>query len=601
VTTATTTTRFNLRTAFFASLVVLVLVSIPVLVQIGQVANYLDADQDSNMRMQQVRDLLAGQGWYDLTLYRYGIDGGTVMHWSRLADMGPAALIWLFSHFMSPQQSETAMTIVYPTLLVVPLFIALAWTTFRNVTAATTLQVSGALAFIVFQLFAFWMAFRPGMIDHHNLQIIGTIIFIGAACGQRDTRSGVIGGAGLIFGLVVGPDGLPAIAIAIAMLGILWLINPKAEAPFLAGLGGGTFVFTLLSTLVFIPRPLSTTWCDSWTLPMSSIFAGLGVFLLIAAYIGTRIANKILLGAVAMAIGCAILGSLLVVFPSCRNPLPLGDPLIQRYWMSLVFENEPIWGVLTNAPIAFAQFISPIIALISFWVGYKKKWFDLTSSLPLIGPIFAAFVFACFYLRGLPMALALSAPILAAALICALKSAPSSKDRIKAWLSLSPVLSFAMVAILALFLGPKPSAAVAAKKLAAKKLPKDIYYCISDAQLAQIKRLPVGKIVSSFSQTEYFIRHTKLQAAFAGYHRAYKTNLEIISWLTARPDSAKAAFIQHNIRYLTYCKDIGGFDLMAIDHPDSLLGVLYQDKPPAWLTPVVPLSRGGMIYEIKPQ
>src|SRR4029079_4818561 len=48
---------------------------------------------DDAMRLVQVRDLLAGQGWYDLTQYRLSPPEGVVMHWSRLIDVPIAFLI----------------------------------------------------------------------------------------------------------------------------------------------------------------------------------------------------------------------------------------------------------------------------------------------------------------------------------------------------------------------------------------------------------------------------------------------------------------------------------------------------------------------------
>src|SRR4029078_13165404 len=48
---------------------------------------------DDAMRLVQVRDLLAGQGWYDLTQYRLSPPEGVVMYWSRLIDVPIAFLI----------------------------------------------------------------------------------------------------------------------------------------------------------------------------------------------------------------------------------------------------------------------------------------------------------------------------------------------------------------------------------------------------------------------------------------------------------------------------------------------------------------------------
>src|SRR5690349_2023478 len=53
----------------------------------------LDGDNDSLLRLVQVRDLLAGQGWFDLHQYRMGPEGGFVMHWSRLVDAPIAGII----------------------------------------------------------------------------------------------------------------------------------------------------------------------------------------------------------------------------------------------------------------------------------------------------------------------------------------------------------------------------------------------------------------------------------------------------------------------------------------------------------------------------
>ena len=51
---------------------------------------------DSAMRLVSVRDLLAGQGWFDLTQSRLGLEGGFEMHWSRLIDTPIAGLVLFF-------------------------------------------------------------------------------------------------------------------------------------------------------------------------------------------------------------------------------------------------------------------------------------------------------------------------------------------------------------------------------------------------------------------------------------------------------------------------------------------------------------------------
>ena len=57
-------------------------------------------DGDDVMRLVQVRDLLQGQSWFDLTQSRLGPEGGTLMHWSRLVDLPIAAIAALFTPFL---------------------------------------------------------------------------------------------------------------------------------------------------------------------------------------------------------------------------------------------------------------------------------------------------------------------------------------------------------------------------------------------------------------------------------------------------------------------------------------------------------------------
>ncbi len=49
-------------------------------------------DPDDALRLVQVRDLLAGQSWFDLTQHRIHPPAGVPMHWSRLVDL-PIALL----------------------------------------------------------------------------------------------------------------------------------------------------------------------------------------------------------------------------------------------------------------------------------------------------------------------------------------------------------------------------------------------------------------------------------------------------------------------------------------------------------------------------
>ena len=75
----------------------------------------LNGDNDSLLRLVQIRDLIGGQGWFDLHQYRMGPDGGFVMHWSRLVD-APIAAIMLAGAAVTGSMAigETVALIAWP-------------------------------------------------------------------------------------------------------------------------------------------------------------------------------------------------------------------------------------------------------------------------------------------------------------------------------------------------------------------------------------------------------------------------------------------------------------------------------------------------------
>ena len=65
-------------------------------------------DTDDAMRLNQVHDLLAGQGWFDLVQHRLNTPWGGEIHWSRLIDLPEAALLALLRPLAGPS-ADTAL------------------------------------------------------------------------------------------------------------------------------------------------------------------------------------------------------------------------------------------------------------------------------------------------------------------------------------------------------------------------------------------------------------------------------------------------------------------------------------------------------------
>ena len=127
------------------------------------------ADNDSLLRLVEVRDLIAGQGWFDLHQYRMGLDGGFLMHWSRLVDAPIAAIILVVTAVTGSQAAgETAALIAWPFLLyALALYLLL-----RIGRLVAGEEAMFPLTFIGGTTLYYTGIFAPGAIDHHNIQLV---------------------------------------------------------------------------------------------------------------------------------------------------------------------------------------------------------------------------------------------------------------------------------------------------------------------------------------------------------------------------------------------------------------------------------------------
>jgi len=122
----------------------------------------LQLDTDSAMRLAEVRDLVAGQGWFDTMQHRLNTPYGLAMHWSRLVDT-PLALLLLISE-------RLALT-AWPLLLFAALLLLSARLADR-LGGRPAVVVVLALTLLCPELYA---TFTPGNIDHHGLQLVLTL------------------------------------------------------------------------------------------------------------------------------------------------------------------------------------------------------------------------------------------------------------------------------------------------------------------------------------------------------------------------------------------------------------------------------------------
>jgi hypothetical protein len=179
---------------------------------------------DDAMRLVEVRDLIGGQGWFDLAQHRLN-PPGSLMHWSRVIDAPIAAMILTLRPIAGPVYAEAIVLVLWPMLMLVAtmfLVSATARRLFDGIDVRTVRLIAVLLATLSIPSL---IHYRTGAIDHHNAQIALLLCFLFAAAGIEGSRiNAAVAGASATLSLAIGLEILPAIAAGcLAMVGLfIW-------------------------------------------------------------------------------------------------------------------------------------------------------------------------------------------------------------------------------------------------------------------------------------------------------------------------------------------------------------------------------------------
>jgi hypothetical protein len=368
-------------------------------------------DTDDYMRLVQVRDWLAGAGWYDTVQHRLAPPAGVDMHWSRLADLPVAALAVPLDPFFGSDVALLIAAAIVPSLWLLAYFAVQIWGVARlpiGVPAPIVLLASGlALPALV--------KFMPGQVDYHAMVVVLVLVALRSldlalAAGPAGRRA-TISGMTFAVALAVGIEALPFAAGAILWLALMWIARGRPALrlalPFAAALAAGS---TLLLILGRPAAHLFVTACDALSLPyVAGTLLNLLVWLFAAAVRPVTPAGRVLLLAGA---GAAAVALLLVAFPDCQGgPYAQVDARVLDMWMSQVAEAFNLARFFTTAPWGTAATYSlPALlgcagVLAALWrCGDNARWFWLLRTISLA----AAVLIMMWKIRGGPMAAALA-------------------------------------------------------------------------------------------------------------------------------------------------------------------------------------------------
>lgn len=539
-----------------------------------QVASFEFPDPDDALRLQQVRDWIGGQSWFDVTQYRMNAPQGAPMHWSRIVDVPIAGVIVALTPLLGSGGAETAALILVPLLT---LGIAMAFVAIiahrlmdREHALLATLLVPVSVA-VVHQL-------RPMRIDHHGWQVAIAAGALLAAIHPRPIRSGLIVGGLAALWLAISLEGLPFAAGLVALMAIRWLIDPRegtrlaATAASLAATSLALFAATRGGTGWLV------TYCDQIS-PVHLAVFGLGAAgcLALARLGSLPLWSRVLLLA---GLGGAALALLLGLAPQCRSgPFASLDPLVRDFWYDRVLEGLPIWSQTpTQAAIALAF---PIVGLLGSWrawraaEGDKRLAWGCTLFLLVVATLTTVAVERAGSVANL-LAVPGGAFLFQKALVRA-RGVSSLPQRIAATLAAL------------LLIGPSHVVSAGAIMLVDQEpieQLREAATCMEAGELGLLRQLPTSDIAAPLDLSPAIVVLTRHRIVASGHHRNDEAMRDTIRMFTSPPSEAREIFAARGIDYVAICPGLTEPQLYTAYAPDGLMALLEQGRRPDWLHPV---------------
>ena len=533
---------------------------------------------DDVLRLVQVRDLLAGQGWWDVTQYRIDPPGGVPMHWSRLVDAPLALLILLFEPWTGAAQAEFIAAIVMPLALLLLLMLVVARLAWRLFDTRTAILSLAALAFAP----AVLSQAQPLRIDHHAWQIACVGVALWSIAWRRAARGGAVAGGAMAAGVLISLEMLPMAAAFAIVLALRWAIDHRARSwlvAYMQALGG---VLTLLVAVFKGPGVLAP-WCDAIAVPH------LGFFLIAA--VGTSIIGALpRLPLLTLALLFAIVAGLGVGFVAWSNPqcltAPFGtlDPLVHEIWYRSVREGMPVWQL--EADRAVAAIVQSLVALAATIVlclksrDWLRQWW-LEYAILLALAIAAGFATA----RSIAFAGVIGAIPLgwaASSLWAAYRQGDTPAKRVGAFAGIFLALMPGKAAAAAL----TPAFEAGGLAITAPTAARD-GNCDLSANAERLATLPPSLLFSNLDIGPGILIETPHSVVATGHHRANLAMRDIVSGFTGSTAEARSVVERREADYVVLCEVLAETQLLAqVGGQDSFVADLLGGRVPAWLEEV---------------
>lgn len=559
-----------------------------ILINFKLIAMMRFGDPDDALRLLQVRDLLAGQSWFDVHQYRIAAPEGVAMHWSRLVDIPIAGMILLLRPMLGTSGAEFVTVIAVPllTLLCAMLLLGrLAARWFNDEVVALSGLMIGLSPPVLCQ-------FTPLRIDHHGWQIVLALVALSGLHARDALKGGAVVGVALAALLAISIEGLPLTAL---FLGVCALRGLRAPATRFDWLHAATLGLALGSAVFFLGTRGTydlTTHCDAISPVHLALFAWVAAGAAALRFATPRTLAGQLGGLAVMGAGAAAI--LFGVAPECRGgAFVMLDPLVKRYWYDAIAEGMPFWHA--PAPLAAAIVAGPLIGL----YGTFRLWRLAKDAPTQLLWLDHMLLLAGAWLIGIAVARASATALVFAAVPSAalilgwvyhLRSV-AILPRLGGYALVISLLAPGLPVVLTM----NAVNAATTRTISSGKAPSiagikpgtiGMSACRYDIAGRALDKLPATDIFAPLDIGPDLIVRSHHRVVATGHHRGAAGIHDVIEAFMAPEAEAHALVRKRHTTLIAVCPDIYEPSVYAARAPQGLMAALLKDRPPSWLQPV---------------
>ncbi len=529
-------------------------------------------DTDDNLRIMQVRALLAGQDWYDLRQYRLNPPFGADIHWSRLVDLPIAGIKLALAPLVGGLAAEKAAVAIAPLL---PMAVAMGAVAVaaRRLIAPWAFVLALAILLCGHSVRGQWVPLR---IDHHGWQLALLAVAVASLTDPKRARGGAMLGIATALSLVIGLEMLLYLALVGGIAVLMWVRDP-AEGRRLATYGASLAGGVALGFLLFASYANRAPVCDALSPIWLSVAAAGGGIAVAMALLAPR-SWPLRLGAAAAA-GAALAVGFALAWPQCLGRLEGASPELVQLWLGNVREARPLYRHGYQTAIAVAAL--PVAGLVGYAIMLWRERHDqarLIAWAATAAPALLAALLLLWQSRAGPAAQLLAVPG-ATALVWLTVVSRFMLVRVIGTVALFLLASGLLPQQALRYFPPKPRPGI-------KAVNKANNLCPTLWALKPVALVPRGQVLTFVDLGPRLITVTHHDAVAGPYHRNGRDIIDVMRAFRGTAEAARATIERRRIDYVLICPGLSESTIYASQARDGFYMQLARGKVPAWLQTV---------------